>query len=46
MITSSKIQEKILQYLSDEKEHTVQDIKNYLAENSFDTIRKDNLPVL
>lgn len=36
MITSSKIQEKILQYLSDEKEHTVQDIKNYLAENSFD----------
>lgn len=36
MITSSKIQEKILQYLFDEKEHTVQDIKNYLAENSFD----------
>lgn len=36
MITSSRIQEKILQYLSDEKEHTVQDIKNYLAENSFD----------
>ncbi len=25
-----------MQYLSDEKEHTVQDIKNYLAENSFD----------
>lgn len=35
MATSSKIQEKILQYLADGKEHSVQDMKNYLAKIDF-----------
>lgn len=34
MIKSSRIQEMILEYLSDEQIHTVQEIKNYLAEIS------------
>ena len=31
MTTSSKIQEKIVEFLSDRQEHNVQDIKNYLS---------------
>ena len=31
MVTSSRIQEKILELLSDERKHSIQDIKKYLA---------------
>jgi nucleoside 2-deoxyribosyltransferase len=32
MVTSSRIQEKVLDFLSDEKTHSVQEIKSYLAD--------------
>ena len=36
MISSSKLQEKIIEYLSDEENHSVQEIKAYLAQNGID----------
>lgn len=36
MISSSKLQEKIIECLSDEQNHSVQEIKNYLAQNGVD----------
>lgn len=35
MISSSKLQEKIIEYLSDEENHSVQEIKAYLAQNGI-----------
>ena len=36
MISSSKLQEKIIECLSDQENHSVQEIKNYLAQNGVD----------
>ena len=36
MISSSKLQEKIVECLSDQENHSVQEIKNYLAQNGVD----------
>ncbi len=36
MISSAKIQEMVLKLLADGQEHTVQDMKNYLAEHNSD----------
>lgn len=36
MISSSKLQEKIIEYLSDQENHSVQEIKTYLAQNGID----------
>ena len=36
MITSARLQEKILECLSDEENHSVQEIKTYLSENGID----------
>ena len=36
MISSSKLQEKIIEYLSDEENRSVQEIKAYLAQNGID----------
>ena len=36
MVTSSRIQEKILELLSDEQQHSVQDMKKYLSDVGLD----------
>ena len=36
MISSSKLQEKIIEYLSDEENHSVQEIKTHLSQNGID----------
>ena len=36
MISSSKLQEKTIECLSDQENHSVQEIKNYLAQNGVD----------
>lgn len=43
MSTSARLREIIIQLLSDQKNHSVQDIKNYLAESNFEEYRPGHL---